>query len=299
MASFQAKIANQFIRLLGLKSFYDNPEKVPAKIAKLRAKGPDMPKKSFAKKYKLTEISGREYPVYKIEPKTIDESAPQKCVLYFHGGGYVLDVAWAHWDFVGRLVDATGHSVILPLYPLAPEHKCAALIPEMVSLYCDIEQKYGANNIVLMGDSAGGGLSLSVAHALRDQNLPAPSKLVLHSPWLDATATHPDQPKQEKKDNMIAVKALKGFGQMYAGDLALDDPRVSPLFGDHKNLPPIQVFTGTAETLYPDSTRFRDQMDALGTPISYHEYADMFHVWMLLPIPEGKQVIGDIVDFLG
>jgi acetyl esterase/lipase len=209
-----------------------------------------------------------------------------------------LDIEFAHWNFIGRLIESTGCTVIAPLYPLAPENKCAALIPEMVSLYSEFEQTYGANNMTLMGDSAGGGLSLALAHALRDKKFPAPDRLVLLSPWLDVTGTHPDQPTLEKKDTMIAVSGLKGFGEMYAGDLALDDPRVSPLFGNHSNLPPIQVFASSAETLFVDSTRFRDMMQDLGTPVSYHEYEDMFHVWPLLPIPEGKQALREIVEFL-
>lgn len=257
-----------------------------------------MPTKGFLKKFKLSEMPGRDYPVYKVEPKD-GERCTDTCVLYLHGGGYILDIAFAHWNFIGRLVESTGCTVIAPRYPLAPETKCDVLIPEMVSLYREVEKTYGAGNITIMGDSAGGGLSLALAHAVRDQKRPAPNRLVLLSPWLDATATHPDQPRLEKKDTLISVRTLKGAAALYAGDLDLADPRVSPLFADHTTLPPIQVFVSSAETLFPDSTRFRDMMAEIGAPVSYHEYEDMFHVWMLLPIPEGKKVMREIVEFLG
>lgn len=297
MASLQAKIVNQLLFVFGIKTFYDDPKKVPVKLAKVRAKGPDMPTKGFLKKFKLSELPGRDYRVFKIEPRD-DEKRSEKCVLYFHGGGYVFDMAFAHWNFIGRLIENTGCTVIAPLYPLAPESKCDALVPEMLSLYIETVEIYGAGNVTLMGDSAGGGLSLSVAHALRDAGAPAPDRLVLLSPFLDVVGTHPDQQALEKNDKMISLTGMRGFAKMYAGDLPLDDPRVSPLFGDHRDLPPIQVFVSSAETLYPDSTRFRGMMQKLGTPVSYHEYADMFHVWPLLPTPEGKQAMREIAEFL-
>ena len=152
-----------------------------------------------------------------------------------------MDMSWAHWNFIGRLVDATGVSVTAPIYPLAPEHKCEKLIPQMQELFGQLAEKYGAANMTVMGDSAGGGLSLALAHALRDSGRPQPARLILLSPWLDVTATHPDQPELEK---------------------------------------------------------YRTALESVGNAVEYHEYSKMFHVWMLIPIPEGKRVMQQISDFL-
>ena len=298
MESTQSKMLRRVLPLLGTKSFFDVPEKVPSKLLKVRKKGPSLPSKRFRRKFNVSELSSRPYRVFEIKPLTSHQET-EKCVLYFHGGGYVLDLDAVHWNFIGRLIDNTGYSVIVPVYPLAPETQCIDLIPAMTSLFIDAAESYGSKNITLMGDSAGGGLSLAVAHALRDNNLTSPDRVVLLSPWLDVVSNHPLQPKLEKKDPIVSMSALKGFGQLYAGDLPLTDPRVSPLFGKHNDLPPIQLFIGTDDPLLPDATRFRDIMKALKTPILYHEYENMFHVWMLLPIPEGKKVMGEISEFLG
>jgi acetyl esterase/lipase len=125
-----------------------------------------------------------------------------------------------------------------------------------------------------------------------------PEKLVLLSPWLDATANEPIQLELEKNDPLIAVSGLRSFGQQYAGELGLDDPGVSPLFGTHQKLPPIQMFAGTADVLLPDARRFQDKLTEVGGTLEYHEYEDMFHVWMLIAIPEGKRVMKQISAFM-
>ena len=297
MASIRARIINRLLFLTGVKSFFANPDQVPAKLAKMRGKGPDLPSNKMHKKFNISEEMYDGYRLFTVTAKG-DEVSNSKHVLYLHGGGYIMDIASAHWGFIGRLVEATGASVSVPIYPLAPENKAVDLIPAMHRLFSKLGQTHGAENITFMGDSAGAGLSLALAHSVRDAGETMPGRLVLLSPWLDATGTHPDQPEIEKRDKMLAVKGLDLAGKMYAGDLETTDPRVSPLFGSHDKLPPIQVFTGTADILLPDAQRFRDQMADLGTPVDYHEYADMFHVWMLLPFPEGKQAMRQIAAFM-
>jgi len=297
MVSIRAALVNRLLFLTGVKSFFSDPDKVDHKIAKLRRKGPDLPGAGLRRKFNITEVEQDGMRVFTVAPLNADPDV-KKHVLYLHGGGYVMPIAWAHWDFVTRLVAKTGRSVTVPLYPLAPEITCTAIIPAMLKVFHGLARTYGSENIAVMGDSAGGGLTLSLAHALRDQDGMKPERLVLLSPWLDATGTHPDQPVIEKKDTMLAVAGLKGCGKMYAGDLPVNDPRVSPLFGDHADLPPVQVFTGTHDILLPDGQRFRDRMHASGTQVDYREYTGMFHVWMLINIPEGKQAMGEIEGFL-
>jgi len=105
----------------------------------------------------------------------------------------------------------------------------------------------------------------------------------------------PDLPS---KSFMISISGLKAFGELYAGDLDAKDPRVSPLFGAHDRLPPTQIFTGTADVLWPDSQRFKVALDQAGEQCEYYEYSKMFHVWMLIPIPEGKKAMQQIADFM-
>ena len=297
MASFRARIVNRLLFLTGTKNLFSNPDQTSDKLAKLRAKGPDLPSGGFRKKYAVVESEHDGFAVYTVAPKDPHQSNC-KHVLYFHGGGYVLDIAWVHWNFIGRLIDATGVTVTVPIYPLAPEYKCATTIPSMISLFEKLAAAQGADNITAMGDSAGGGMALVLAHKLRDADKPMPEKLVLLSPWLDATANEPIQLELEKKDPLIAVSGLRSFGQQYAGELGIDDPGISPLFGTHQQLPPIQMFAGSADVLLPDARRFQDRLTEAGGVVEYHEYEDMFHVWMLIAIPEGKRVMQQISAFM-
>ncbi|MGB5485452.1 alpha/beta hydrolase [Parasphingorhabdus sp.] len=297
MISLRARIVNRLLPLTGTKAFFSNPSEAQGKIEKLRQKGPDLPSKRFRRKFEVLEDRVDGYRVFTIAPRAGARTS-QHHVLYFHGGGYVMDMSWAHWNFIGRLVDATGASVTVPIYPLAPEQKCEKLIPQMQQLFGQLAEKHGAPNMTVMGDSAGGGLSLALAHALRDSGSPQPGRLILLSPWLDVTATHPDQPELEKYDPIIAISGLRSFGELYAGDLDAKDPRVSPLFGAHDRLPPTQIFTGSADVLLPDSQRIRTALESVGNAVEYHEYSKMFHVWMLIPIPEGKRVMQQIADFI-
>ncbi len=270
-----------------------------ARLRKMRLKGPDLPAARMHRAYDISVQNDRGYPVHTVSPKGgVEQGGPH--ILYLHGGGYIMDIAGPHWGFIMRLCSALGASVSVPLYPLAPENKAATILPQMQELTRDLTATYGAQNMTIMGDSAGGGMTLALAQMLRDTGDPPPARLVLLSPWLDATGTHPDQPELEKRDNLLAVAGLKASGQMYAGDLPITDPRVSPLFGSLDGLPPIQMFAGTADILLPDAQRLKERADS--TPaapaVEYHEYRDMFHVWMLLPIREGKRVVREIAAFI-
>ncbi len=285
--------------MLGIKSFFSEPEKVAARIRKMREKRPALPGKRLHRDFDIDVAHDRGYPVYTLTPKSgVKPGAAH--ILYLHGGGYIMDIASAHWGFVARLCKAMGASATVPLYPLAPESKAAKTLPKMQRLYQDLAAAHGAQNITVMGDSAGGGMTLALAQMLRDEGSPLPARLVLLSPWLDATGTHAMQPELEKRDRMLALAGLKQSGKMYAGDLPVTDPRVSPLFGELHGLPPIQMFAGTWDILLPDARRLKEKADAdSNAPMTeYHEYKKMFHVWMLLPIREGKKAMRQIVEFM-
>lgn len=293
MASLQSKITSRLLFLTGMKNFFVDEDKITAKLAKARAKGPDLPSSRFRKKYDVHEEELDGYPLYTVSPKTGGHS-DGKHVLYLHGGGYVLDMTWAHWNFIGRLIDATGVSVSVPIYPLAPESKCENLVALMHSLLQRLVIEHGGQNVSVVGDSAGGGLALALAQVMRDAGERLPAEMILLSPWLDVTASDPSQPEIEPKDPLIALKGLRCCAEFYAGDLPKTDPRVSPLFGSMDGLPPVQIFTGTSDVLLTDARRLRDKLAQSGVLTDYHEYEDMFHVWMLLGIPEGKSALKEI-----
>ncbi|WP_369026064.1 alpha/beta hydrolase [Qipengyuania sp. RANM35] len=298
MVSLPARLVNFGLPLLGIRRFFSQPEKLDERIAELRRKPSPRPGKGVLAKFDVSEDNSRGYPVITMVPKGAAESdAPH--LLYLHGGGYVMDVAALHWSALARLCSILGASATVPVYPLAPEHKAPHILGEMRKLYGELVESHGAQRITIMGDSAGGGMSLALAQIIRDDDGPLPGSLVLFSPWLDATASEPEQKEIEKRDRMIAVSGLEACGQLYRGELELTDPRVSPLFGAVQGLPPMAIFSGTSDILVVDGRRLDARLRETGLSThEYHEYHGMFHVWMLLPIPEGRRAIEQTADFI-
>jgi acetyl esterase/lipase len=148
--------------------------------------------------------------------------------------------------------------------------------------------------VILMGDSAGGGMALALAQHLRDSARPLPVRLILISPGADMTFSDPRQQALARVDRMLDIPALVVAGRWYAGALPLDDPKVSPLFGSLAGLPPIAVFTGTHDLLNSDARRLHAKAVQEGATLSLHEYEGMFHVWPLTPIPEARHAINEM-----
>ena len=298
MTSIRARLVNLALPLLGVKRFFAQREKLPERIAKLRQAKPVRPRAKWHKRFAISEFATRGYPVVTITPiGGAQPGAPH--LLYLHGGGYVMDIAAVHWDAVMDLCERLGASATVPIYPLAPEHTATEVLDKMEALYRDLAEQYGAANITVMGDSAGGGMALALAQLLKAADEPLPDSLVLYSPWLDASATAEGQRAIEERDRMLAVDGLEACGDMYRGELAIDDPRVSPLFGEFEGLPPMAIFSGTSDILLVDGRRLAQKLEQPGMPDHiYREYEDMFHVWMLLPIPEARRARDETVAFI-
>lgn len=298
MPSLRARLVNLALPLLGVKAFMSQPEKMDTRIAKLRRAKPVRPRSKWYKLLDISESSKHGFPVFTFAPKGGPKAgAPH--LLYLHGGGYVMPIAAVHWDAVAKLCVQLGASATVPLYPLAPEVTADQTLPAIKSLYIELEGKHGAKNLTVMGDSAGGGMAFAVTQTIAVSGGELPASLVLFSPWLDATASGEGQDEIEKRDRMLSPYGLEACGTRYAGKLALSDIRVSPLFGPLDKLPPTAIFAGTSDILLVDARRLVEKLQALGVnDFLYREYKDMFHDWMLLPVPEGKKALSEAADFI-
>ncbi|MFJ1256964.1 alpha/beta hydrolase fold domain-containing protein [Cupriavidus sp. CuC1] len=137
-----------------------------------------------------------------------------------------------------------------------------------------------------MGDSAGGGMALALAQVARDTGRALPGRLVLLSPFLDATGSNPAIDALEPLDPMLSKLGGIECGRVYAGGDPVTLPQVSPIYGSLRGLPPVTLFIGTHDVLLPDCRTYRALAEQQGLPLRYYEYEGMFHVWMLLPMPE-------------
>jgi acetyl esterase/lipase len=253
------------------------------------------PSKRLAKAchVETSEISGQ--PVLTIRPKS---NANDQFILFFHGGAYLRNAVKPHWDFVYLLVQQFGYTVVFPDYPLAPANGYQEVHGMIEACYQEMVAKHNPGKVILMGDSAGGGLALVLAQKLRDSTVKQPGHIILLSPWLDLSLTNPGIPEIEKKDALLLVKGLKAAGVAYAKDLSTRNPLVSPIYGDFLRLGKISVFTGTFDILFADARKFKGMCDQQGIEINYHEYPAMIHDWMILGFPESQQVLEQIDQIL-
>ena len=226
---------------------------------------------------------------------TLGENKSGKVVLYLHGGAYVEQPYFAHWFFLQRLAKLASCTIIVPLYPKAP-HQGAS---EVITLLGRFAASLTGEQLILGGDSAGGGLALALAQMLRDkQHLPF-SKLFLISPWLDIELTHIAIDYLAGRDPMLDRTQLVVYGQVWKKELSGQDYRVSPLYGSLKDLCPITLFVGTHELFLADARALRTKAKQEGATLEYHEGKKMNHDYPLFPIPEANRVIKRIARLIG
>ncbi|WP_379127142.1 alpha/beta hydrolase fold domain-containing protein [Paenibacillus sp. sgz500958] len=237
------------------------------------------------------EIEGHSYYVISGKSQTTTSS---KHILYLHGGGYVLKISSLHWDFIADMVEKVGCTVTVPMYPLAPKYGHADAFGMLVPLYQIVAAKTPYEDIVIMGDSAGGGMSLALAQLLKLKNIPQPGQIILISPVMDMTFSNPEIKAVEAKDPIVAVPAVREIAEWYAGEKGIQHHLISPINGDSDGLGNISIFIGTHDIVYPDVRKFRELLMKQGIELNYYEYSRMLHVWPLFFFPESHKAREEI-----
>jgi monoterpene epsilon-lactone hydrolase len=224
-----------------------------------------------------------------------------RTILYLHGGGYVLCSPKTHRDLVWRIARVAKARMLSIDYRLAPENPHPSAVDDALAAYqWLLESGTEPSRMAVMGDSAGGGLTLVLLHTLRDRGIPLPACAVCMSPWTDLTCTGASVRENEKLDPLLRKDLLEGYARYYApeGDLAL--PSISPLFGDFSNLPPILIQVGTDELLLDDSRRVAVKAAKENVPVELQVWPRMMHVFQALTyfFPEAKKAIAEIGRFI-
>lgn len=294
--SLQSRIVAVVIRLMRIKQQLPWQE---SERKSARAK----PSDAMASKYRVSSrvVNGRN--VWTIAPKNAashkaSSHPSNQHVFFIHGGTYVQSLDPLHWAFMTKLIDRLGCTVTAPDYPLAPAHQAPESVRFVLEQYRSLIAAVGAKNVTIMGDSAGGGLSLVLAQQLQAAGLGQPANLILLSPWLDLSMTNPGIRSADVLDPMLNLSGMRQAAKMYAGELSLTDPLVSPLYGPLEQLAPITLFIGTSDILQPDCLVLKAKAESLGVKLAYHEVERMVHVWMLLPMPEANRALDQIVKVL-
>ena len=221
-------------------------------------------------------------------------------LLYLHGGGYTLGSPRTHRALASHIAATARCQVLVPEYRLAPEHPYPAAVEDAVAAYRCLLDRVGADRIALAGDSAGGGLALCTALALRDAGLPLPRSLVLLSPWTDLSLSGETIDRLDTVDPMLRRAWLQRAGDAYRGDLAATDPRVSPLHASLDGLPPMLIQVGSDEILLSDSQRLADKARATGLTVRLEIEEGYWHDFQVHAgvLDAADAAIGRIGEFL-
>ena len=219
-------------------------------------------------------------------------------LIFLHGGAYLFPLVDGQWGIVEGLIDRTGLPVIIPDYPLAPNHTAAEAFDFVQPIIDEAQAEFG--RVILFGDSAGGGLALSLAMQRRDTGARQVDGLVLYAPWVDVTMTNPRIEEVQGRDKILRVPGLVWAGRAWAADLDPTDPRVSPLYGDPAGLPPMRIFQGDADILGPDTIEFARKAARAGVDVRLRVEPDGFHVYVLsVPIiPEAEAALDRSARFI-
>lgn len=221
-------------------------------------------------------------------------------LLYLHGGGYFGCSAETHRPITVSFA-RQGFRVFAPNYRLAPENKFPAAVDDAVAVYgALLKEGCEPKNMVVAGDSAGGGLTMSLLLALRKAGIALPAGGALFSPWTDLAATGESIKSNTRRCAMFNGADVGPSARMYLGETDPREPLASPLYADFSGLPPMLIHVGADEVLRDDSTRLAERAKAAGVPVELKVWPVVPHAWQLAPhkIPEARASLRESGDFL-
>jgi monoterpene epsilon-lactone hydrolase len=293
MASFQHEILKGFLNTISLPMNWVSP---PVDHLRSILESSTM----FATLPWGVAFNRIEFDHFGAEWLTPNDIESEKVLLYIHGGGFVIGSPHSHRALAGKIAKGISAKCLLIDYRKAPENPFPAALDDTFSAYSWLLDKgYKPENIVVVGDSAGGGLAVALQYELRNHTVHLPLCSVLLSPYLDLTRSGKSQIHNAKNDRFLDVFEMRKWARLYSQYHELSDPLISPLFGDLVGLPPILVQASESEVLYDDSSRFVSKAKSQGVDITFQKWHGLIHWWhMFGGMPEAKEAIDKIIDFI-
>lgn len=238
------------------------------------------------------EIPGAEFQAEWVGNK---HSADNKVILYLPGGAYIIRTPNMHAAMVNRLCRASGMRALIAYYRLAPEHPFPACVDDAVRAYqWLLDEGFTPGNIVIAGDSAGGGLSLSTLLSLKQRALPMPACAFMMSPLLDVSDQAPSRWKNANNDSALPAPMKRAVNPrpLYLGNNDATDAIVSPIHGDLEGLPPMYITVSDSEMLLDDSLRLARRGHTYNVDVKVDVWRKVPHVWPLFGfLPEANKTM--------
>jgi acetyl esterase/lipase len=247
----------------------------------------------------LTEVKAGPLTFHRV---TTRASRPERHVLYLHGGAYVSGGPAHYRHFTWRIADATSAIVWTLAYRLAPEHPFPAALDDALAGYAWLAGgMLHTSQLFVIGDSAGGGLTLGLLMKLRDQGRPLPGAAVALSPWTDLALTGQSLASNAAADPILNAKHLPDLAKLYLAGTDPTTPYASPLYGDPTGLPPVLIQVGSDEILRDDAVRMAAKLRQHNPASRLEIWPRMPHAWQLFApvLPEARRAIAQIGDFIG
>ncbi len=229
------------------------------------------------------------------------ESIPENIILFLHGGGYNSGSIHSHRSLTANIAHAAKSRALIIDYRLAPEHPFPAAVQDArVAFDWLVENHIDPAQIIVAGDSCGGGMAISLMINLRNAGKPLPAAAVCLSPWTDLTCTGESWVTNRNKDIMLDAVSLKKAAQIYLGMTSSGIPLASPLYADLKGLPSILIQVGSDELILSDSTGLAERAKAAGVDVTLEVWEGMQHEWHFAAkfLPEARQAIDHIGQFM-
>ncbi|WP_296597875.1 alpha/beta hydrolase, partial [Phenylobacterium sp.] len=203
-----------------------------------------------------------------------------RLILYLHGGAYTAGSPRSHRPLVARITAAARSVAVAPDYRLGPEHRFPAAVEDATSVYrALLDGGVEPGRLIVAGDSAGGGLAMALALALKAADLPQPAGFFVISPWADLTQSGASYATKAASDPMISRAGLDDNARMYLGGLDARDPLASPVLGDFEGVAPVLIQTGSEEALLSDSITLADVLAHARVEVRLEVWPEMIHVF--------------------
>ncbi len=233
-------------------------------------------------------------PCFRVQPAGVSEI--RSTILHFHGGAYVMGSAQSSLEYAARLAEAVGGVCYSVDYRLAPEHPFPAAMDDALQAYRGLlSQGTDPDQVILSGESSGGGMAIALAMAIRQAGLPMPAGVFAACPFSDLTLSGDSLAEHQGRDPAANRDMLAHLAASYFQGHEPTDPRVSPLFGDFSGLPPLLLVAATNEVLRDDTTRLAERARQAQVDVSLHLFDDSVHVFPLFGfLPEAQAVLAHL-----
>lgn len=257
---------------------------------------------TYSSKYTHPSINCRPLKMGKIpaEVHTPLNGKFSSVTLYLHGGGYFMGSPKTHRSYLSYFSHITNSRVYVIDYRLAPEHPFPAALEDAVAAYHWLLEIYASQEIIIAGESAGGGLTLATLGTLKSAHIPLPCAAVCISPWTDLALTGNTLEENKNKDALIPAEVLPLVAKIYLKDTPPYHPLASPLYADLEGLPPLYLQVSNSEVFLSDALRIAQRAERKGVKVTLDIWEGMTHAWPFFArfLPESRLALKKIAHFI-